>query len=173
MEQLGTMQNGVIVLDNPDAMPDGSRVVVELAEDDWPDVPYPFHETREEIIASIRKELTDIEAGVKGISIEELRKELKQEFGPPYRDEQFGTMQNGVIVLDNPDGMPDGSRVVIELADEDWHDVPYPFHETREEIIASIRESIAELEAGVQGIPVDEAFARIRAEFGLPSLEED
>lgn len=87
MEQLGTMQNGVIVLDNPNTFPEGSRVVVDLAEEEWPDVPYPFYETREEILTSIRKELADMEAGVPGIPFDQLQKEMKEEFGPPYLDE--------------------------------------------------------------------------------------
>ena len=88
MEQLGTMKNGVIVPDEPEAFQEGERVVLEPTEADWPaDVEYPFHETREEIIQSIRDAMAEIEAGDQGISIDELRTLLKREYGPPYCDE--------------------------------------------------------------------------------------
>lgn len=87
--------------------------------------------------------------------------------------EQFGTMQNGVIVPDNPDTVADGTRVVYESAEEDWPDVPYPFYETREEILASLRESIAEMKAGVKGMPIEEFRAELRREYGTPPESMD
>jgi len=44
-----------------------------------------------------------------------------------------GTVQNGHVVLDNPAGLPEGSRVIIEaitedetfgIREEDWEDTP-------------------------------------------------
>ena len=88
MEQLGTMIKGVIVPDEPKAFQEGERIVLETAEiDEMADVEYPFHESREEIIQSIRDSMAEIEAGDVGITIEELRTILKREYGPPYRDE--------------------------------------------------------------------------------------
>ena len=63
MVRLGTMRNGVIVPDEPDTIPEGSRVALDLAYEDedgaWPaDCPHPPDtETREELIASIRTDL--------------------------------------------------------------------------------------------------------------------
>lgn len=85
---------------------------------------------------------------------------------------QHGTVVNGVIVPDGPPP-PDGTRVVFQTeatADDDmWDELakvpPPPATETREEYLQSLRDSIAEVEAGVPGLSVDEAFARVDAEL--------
>ncbi len=88
-----------------------------------------------------------------------------------------GTVVNGVIVLDGPPPFPEGTRVRVEAADdaELWDELadvpPPPATETREEFLESLRQSVADVKAG-RGIPAAEAFARIRAELGLPPKVE-
>ncbi len=87
MVKLGTMRNGVIIPDEPDAIPEGQRITLDFAEDDedgaWPPdcPPPPSTETREELIASLREDLAEIRAGVRGKTLEEFAAELKREFG--------------------------------------------------------------------------------------------
>ena len=90
---------------------------------------------------------------------------------------QHGTVRGGVIVPDDPASLIDGTRVAFEPtpdeADEDWEGPPPPpTDETREEFLAGLREDIAAIKAGARGIPIDEAFAQIRADLGLPPDEE-
>lgn len=82
-----------------------------------------------------------------------------------------GTIRNGVIVPDDGAPLPDGTRVRYELfADDEGDDDfgPPPSTETREEFLASLRESVADARAGVSGIPLDQAMKRIADEFHLP-----
>jgi hypothetical protein len=80
-----------------------------------------------------------------------------------------GTVVNGVIVLDGAPQLPEGARVRVELAADDpdaWENAPPPpSTESREELLASLRESIAEAKAGVPGRTVDEVFAEVDAEL--------
>jgi hypothetical protein len=80
-----------------------------------------------------------------------------------------GIVVNGVIVLDGTPRLPEGARVRVELTPDDpdaWeHAPPPPSGETREELLASLRESIAEAKAGVPGRTVDEVFAEVDAEL--------
>ena len=84
---------------------------------------------------------------------------------------QHGTVVNGVIVPDGPPP-PDGTRVVFqtEAAADDalWDELkvpPPPTAETREEFLESLRQSVAEAEAGEKGVSVEEAFAEIDQEL--------
>ncbi len=61
----------------------------------------------------------------------------------------------------------------VPSEEESWSGEEYPYHETHEEILASIRESFAEIEAGIPGLPVDEAFAKIRAELDLTLAQKE
>ena len=88
---------------------------------------------------------------------------------------RLGTMRNGVIVPDEPDAIPEGARVALDLTADDeegaWPaDAPLPPYpaETREEFLASLREDIVAIHAGERGLPVAEAFARIRADLAFP-----
>ena len=87
MVRLGTMRNGVIIPDEPDTIPEGTRITLDFPgeEDDgaWPGdcPPPPATETREELIASLREDLAEIRAGVRGKTLEEFAAELKREFG--------------------------------------------------------------------------------------------
>jgi hypothetical protein len=80
-----------------------------------------------------------------------------------------GTVVNGVIVPDGAPHLPEGARVRIEVAPDDpdaWENAPAPpSGETREELLASLRDSIAEAKAGEPGRTVDEVFAEVDAEL--------
>ena len=73
----------------------------------------------------------------------------------------YGTVVNGVIVCDGPPP-PDGTRLYLEP-------VP-PADETRDEFLASLRQSVADAEAGL-GRPLDEVMAKIASEFNLPLVK--
>ncbi len=129
----GTMRGGVIVFDGSPGLPEGARVRVELADDDFDDddfgpPPPPTGETREEFLAGLREDYAAIQAGVWGKPLAEFAAELKREFGPPPP-------------------------------------------ETYEEHLAKLRQSVADIRAG-KGIPVDVAFAQIRADLGLSAEGE-
>ena len=79
-----------------------------------------------------------------------------------------GTLRNGIIVPDHAPQLPEGTRVRYEAVVDDGDIGPPPAAETRAEFIASLRESIVETRAGVPGIPLDVAMARIAAECGWP-----
>jgi hypothetical protein len=83
----------------------------------------------------------------------------------------FGTVRNGVVVLDPGVSWPEGYRLLLvdpAEEEEDWGDaLPPPRGETREEILESLRQSFRDKEAGL-GRPAKEVFAEIRAELGLP-----
>ena len=87
MVRLGTMRNGVIVPDEPDTIPEGSRVALDFAEDNedggWPAdcPPPPATETREEFLQGLREDYAKILAGERGMPLQEFAAELKREFG--------------------------------------------------------------------------------------------
>ncbi|QDU19259.1 hypothetical protein [Urbifossiella limnaea] len=86
-----------------------------------------------------------------------------------------GTVVNGTIVFDNPPPFPEGTRVRVESADDAdlWDElarVPAPPEtETREEFLASLRQSVADVRAGAKGKPLAEFAAELKREFGTPS----
>ena len=83
-----------------------------------------------------------------------------------------GTIVNGVIVPDGGTDLPEGTRVRIEL--EEQFEYPHPLAPyDREKELALLRECIAEIQSGVPGIPLDEAFKQIRAELNLPPAEPE
>ncbi len=83
-----------------------------------------------------------------------------------------GTVVNGVVVLDGGPQLAEGARVRVEPEDED--DIgPPPSTETYEEHLAALRQSLADMDAGAKGIPLDEAMARISAEFNLPPVKSE
>jgi hypothetical protein len=63
-----------------------------------------------------------------------------------------GTIVDGRVELDVPSKLPTGTRVRLEVADDD-------LKETFEEHMAKLRQSIADMDAGVPGYTVDEAKA--------------
>ncbi len=87
MVRLGTMRNGVIVPDDPGAIPEGSRVALDVAGDDedgsWPAdcPPPPTTETREEFLQNLRDDIAAVQAGARGKPLGVFAAELKREFG--------------------------------------------------------------------------------------------
>lgn len=74
----------------------------------------------------------------------------------------YGTVVNGVVVIDGPP-LPEGTRVWVGLEEDDY---PLPPHEeTHEQFLQSLRDSIADAEAGKPGLTVDEAMAAVDAEL--------
>ena len=81
----------------------------------------------------------------------------------------LGIMKNGVIVPDEPGTIPDGTCVHFELADEDdWPADVMPPTETYEEHLEILRQSIAEMKAGVPGMTLEELRQELQREFGTP-----
>jgi len=78
-----------------------------------------------------------------------------------------GTVINGVVVLDGSPQLLEGQRVIVDLEGDDFG--PPPTTETYAEHIASLRQSLADIDAGVKGIPLDEAMEKIAIEFNLPN----
>ena len=89
-----------------------------------------------------------------------------------------GTLVNGTIVFDTPPPFPEGTRVRVEPAAdaELWDELarvpPPPETETREEFLESLRQSVADMRAGVKGTPVAECFAELRRELGAAPPSE-
>lgn len=85
-----------------------------------------------------------------------------------------GTVVNGTIVFDGPLPFPEGTRVRVEAAAdaELWDELaavpPPPETETREEFLESLRQSYAEVKAGVKGKPLAEFAAELKREYGVP-----
>lgn len=83
-----------------------------------------------------------------------------------------GTVVNGAVVFDGPPPFPEGTRVRVEAAAdaELWDELaripPPPETETREEFLQSLRQSYADMKAGVKGTPAAEFFAELRRELG-------
>ncbi len=72
-----------------------------------------------------------------------------------------GTVINGVIVPDGNEVLTEGTRVRIEVTDND---------QSRE--LDLLRKRIAEMRAGVPGVPLREAMASIARELNLPPAQE-
>ena len=84
-----------------------------------------------------------------------------------------GTIRNGVIVPDGDAPLPDGMRVRYELLADDESDEdfgPPPANETREEFLASLRESVADARAGTGGIEARAFLKQLALKHGLPLL---
>ncbi len=77
-----------------------------------------------------------------------------------------GTVINGVIVLDGSPQLPEGKRVVVDLEGDDFG----PSTETYAEHLELLRKSLAMMDAGEQGMPLEEFAAELKAEFGLAQV---
>lgn len=78
-----------------------------------------------------------------------------------------GTVTNGVIVPDGGVQLPEGARVLIELAEDHGGDFPPPEPYDREKELAILRESIEEARAG-KGRPAREFLKEIAEKYNLP-----
>jgi hypothetical protein len=75
-----------------------------------------------------------------------------------------GTIVNGQVHLDAPTELPNGTRV--SLSPQADFDYPHPMAPyDREKEAALLRDRIAEMQAGVSGLTVDETFAALDAEW--------
>ncbi len=81
-----------------------------------------------------------------------------------------GIVKNGVIVPDGPPP-PEGARVRMEVVEDDpddWENAPPPpTTETREEFLASLRESIANVNDG-QGVEARQFLKELAIKMKLP-----
>ena len=88
----------------------------------------------------------------------------------------LGTIVNGRVELDTPAGLPDGTRIVTlefdEYEDDEVYEYPHPMAPyDRDKELALLRERIAEIDAGVPGMTVEEVFAAVDAEMGWTNSE--
>lgn len=79
------------------------------------------------------------------------------------------------MIASTPKSWLDGSSVSAPLAEEDGLDaMPIPPEtETHEEFLESLRQELADIQAGIRGIPLEEAFAQIAAELNLPKVPRE
>jgi len=79
-----------------------------------------------------------------------------------------GTVLNGVIVLEGAVKLPEGARVLVELAAPDDDDLaPPPERYDREQELAILREAIEDAKAG-RGVPAREFMKQLAQEHNLP-----
>ena len=158
----GTVINGVVVLDGSPQLPEGQRVIVDLESDDFG--PPPSTETYAEHIASLRQAMADIDAGIKGMPLEQFAAEMKAEFGLSDTSDSMilnGTVINGVIVLDGSPQLAEGTRVFVDFENDDVA----PPTETYAEHVATLKQSIAMMDAGERGRSVEDVFGEIEREL--------
>ncbi|HWG44219.1 MAG TPA: hypothetical protein VN688_15680 [Gemmataceae bacterium] len=79
-----------------------------------------------------------------------------------------GTVMNGVIVLDNETKLPEGVRVLVELADADDLAPPLEPYD-REKELAILREALEDVRAG-RGMPFEEFMAKLAVKYKLPPI---
>ena len=76
----------------------------------------------------------------------------------------IGTIVNGQVHLDAPAELPDGTRV--SLSPQADFDYPHPMAPyDREKEAALLRDRIADMQASVPGLTVDETFSALDAEM--------
>jgi hypothetical protein len=80
-----------------------------------------------------------------------------------------GTVVNGMIVLDTGAQLPEGTRVRVELADEDDDLFPPPEPYDRDKELAILHEALEDVRAG-RGMPFEEFMANLAAEYNLPPV---
>jgi hypothetical protein len=80
-----------------------------------------------------------------------------------------GTIVNGHVRLDQPSGLPEGTRVRL-LADscsEEWDVLPFPpDQETQAEVLSSLRESILDPES----VDARQFMKELAIKHGLPLM---
>jgi hypothetical protein len=78
----GVVTNGRVEIEAPKEWPDGTRVEVTVVENGIEDIdigPKPLTETYEEYLDSLREAVAEIKAGVKGMSLDEVRAAIDAE----------------------------------------------------------------------------------------------
>ena len=78
----GTVVNGVIVPDGGAALPEGSRVRIELSEQ--PAYPHPMAQyDREKELALLRERIAEAESGASSIPVDEAFEQIRNELKLP------------------------------------------------------------------------------------------
>jgi hypothetical protein len=77
-----------------------------------------------------------------------------------------GTIINGVIILDGGAKLPEGTRVLVEVADPDDLAPPAEPYD-RDKELAILRESLDDVRAG-RGTPAREFLKQLATEYNLP-----
>lgn len=95
----------------------------------------------------------------------------------------YGTVVNGLVVFNGSVKFPEGSEVVVALADEgidarlptdETFEYPHPLAPyDREKEIALLRSRAAGSKAGVRPIPLDDAMTRIAAGLDLSPTDAE
>lgn len=83
-----------------------------------------------------------------------------------------GTILNGAIVLDDGPTLPEGARVRVDVITDADEFEGMPPGGSREEVLASLRESIEDMKAG-RTRPFEEALAEIETRYNLNSDESE
>jgi hypothetical protein len=85
-----------------------------------------------------------------------------------------GSVVNGLIVLDGASRLPEGTKVRVEVVDNDEDELddfpPPPSTETYEEHLAILRQSIEEMKAGVGGVEARKFLKELAIKYNLPLL---
>src|SRR4051812_31725050 len=78
-----------------------------------------------------------------------------------------GVVVNGRVEAKLPKSWPEGSVVTLALVEPDELDAmpPMPEVETEAEFIESIRQELADIDAGIPGMSVEQAFAAVDDEL--------
>lgn len=83
-----------------------------------------------------------------------------------------GTVVNGVVVLEAGARVPEGTRVLVDIASDVEHfEYPHPMAPyDREKEIELLQASHDEWKAGVPGQSLEEFAAELRRDYLLPSM---
>ena len=86
-----------------------------------------------------------------------------------------GTIRNGRIVFDEPVDLPEGTRVMVEVAAPDEvFEYPHPLAPyDRDKEIALLREAYEDVKAGNPGMPLERFEAEFARRHGLPPIPEE
>lgn len=82
-----------------------------------------------------------------------------------------GTVVNGVIVLTAGAQLPEGAKVLVELADGDDL-APPPEPDDRDKELAILRESVEDARAG-RTRPFEEVMAEVAIRYNLPRQQQE
>ena len=86
-----------------------------------------------------------------------------------------GTVINGVVVLDGSPQLPEGKRVIVDLAgDTTIYEYPHPMAPyDREKELALLRQAYAEAKAGKTSVPLAQFEAEFAKEFNLSAIPQE
>ncbi len=89
-----------------------------------------------------------------------------------------GMIVNGRVEVAVPAAWTDGTRVTVALADADVDDLDFDFEpppetETHDEFLESLRQEVADIKAGIPGIPLEQMVEELAQEFNFPRVSRD